>query len=117
MPRVHKKEERRVSSYVKAVFEVQRSTDIPLCSCCDNTLSNCSTKHMQVHFVLQKELLQAGIPKLDTLFPFLSTLAYADTDNEYFGSSNLNPLAEIQYQNEWINNFKHTIKERMKCIR
>ena len=57
---------------------------------------------MQVHFVLQKELLQAGIPELDTLFPFLSTLAYADTDSEYFGrSSNLNSLAEIQYQNEY----------------
>ena len=38
-----------------------------MCSSYDNTLSNCSTKHMQV---LQKELLQAGILELDTL-PFL----------------------------------------------
>ena len=30
----------------------------------DNTLSICSTKHMQVYFVLRKELLQAGILEL-----------------------------------------------------
>ena len=44
----------------------------------DNTLSVCSTKHnniiMQVYFVLRKELLQAGILELDTLFSLLSTL-------------------------------------------
>ena len=41
----------------------------------DNTLSICSTKHiMQVYFVLRKELLQAGILELDTLFSLLSTL-------------------------------------------
>ena len=31
----------------------------------DNTLSICSTKHMQVYFVLRKELLQAGILELN----------------------------------------------------
>ena len=40
----------------------------------DNILSICSSKHMQVYFVLQKELLQAGILELDTLFSLLSTL-------------------------------------------
>ena len=40
----------------------------------DNTLSTCSTKHMQVYFVLRKELLQAGILELDTLLSLLSTL-------------------------------------------
>ena len=73
IPRVHKKEERRVSNCLKAVFEVQRSPDS---SNCDNTSSSCSTKHMQMYFVLQEELVQAGILELDTLFPFLSTLDY-----------------------------------------
>ena len=41
----------------------------------DNILSICSTKHMQVNFVLQQELLQADILELDTLFSLLSTLA------------------------------------------
>ena len=43
--RVHKKEERRLSSCLKAVFEVQRSPGILLCSSCDNTLSSCNAKH------------------------------------------------------------------------
>ena len=38
---------------LKAVFEVQRSPDILLYSSYDNTLPSCSTKHMQVYFVLQ----------------------------------------------------------------
>ena len=46
-----------------------------LYSSCDSTLSICSTKHMQVYFVLRKELLQAGVLELDTLFSLLSTLA------------------------------------------
>ena len=58
----------------KLVFVVQRSPDMLLYSSYDNTLSNCSTKHMQVYFVLRKELLQAGILELDTLFFLLSTL-------------------------------------------
>ena len=41
----------------------------------DNTLSICSSKHMQMYFVLQKELLQADILEFDTLFSLLSTLA------------------------------------------
>ena len=52
------------------IFEVQRSPGIILCSSCDNTLSSCSTIHMQVYFVGQNELLQAGMLELDTL-PFL----------------------------------------------
>ena len=71
LPRVHKREEKKVSC-LKAVFEVQRSSDILLYN---NTLLSCSTKHMQVYFVLQKELLQAGIVELDTLLSLLSTLA------------------------------------------
>ena len=69
--RIHKREEKRVSNCLKPVFEVQMSPDILLCSSCDNTLSSCSTKHMQVYFILQKELLQAGILELDTLFSTL----------------------------------------------
>ena len=72
----YKQEYIRRREYKKLFFEVQRSPDILLCSSYDNTLSSCSTKHMQVHFVLQKELLQAGILKLDTLLStLLSTLA------------------------------------------
>ena len=55
-----------MSNCLKAVFEVQRSPEILLYSSY-NTLSSCSTKHMQVYFVLQNELLQAGIVELDTL--------------------------------------------------
>ena len=65
LSRVHKREEKRVSNCLKAVFEVQRSPDILLYSSYHNTLSSCS--YMQVYFVLQKELLQAGIVELDTL--------------------------------------------------
>ena len=45
----------------------------------DNTMLSYSTRHMQVYFVLQKELLQTGIVELDTLFPLLTLLfnAYA----------------------------------------
>ena len=74
LSRVHKREEKRVSNCLKAVFEVQRSPDILLYSSYHNTLSSCSTRHMQVYFVLQKELLQAGIVELDTLLSLLSTL-------------------------------------------
>ena len=72
--RVYKREEKRVSNYWKAVFVVQRSPDMLLYSGYDNILSICSTKHMQVNFVLQKELLQADILELDTLFSLLFTL-------------------------------------------
>ena len=80
LARVHKREEKRVSNCLKAVFEVQRSPDILLYSSYHNTLSNCSTKHMQVYFVLKKEVLQAGIVELDTLlslsYPLLLLVMY-----------------------------------------
>ena len=63
-----------LTAYRLVLKYIGHQTRIPLCSSCDNTLSSCSTEHIQVYFVLQKELLQAGMLELDTLFPFLSTL-------------------------------------------
>ena len=50
----------------KSCFGSTKVTRHLLCSSCDiimdNTLSSCSTKHnMQVHSVLQNELLQSGV--------------------------------------------------------
>ena len=63
-----------LTAYKLVLKYIGHQTRILLCSSCDNTLSSCSTEHIQVYFVLQKELLQAGMLELDTLFPFLSTL-------------------------------------------
>ena len=52
--------------YVCVCVCVQRSPDIRVVLC------SCSTKHMPVYFVPQKELLQAGMLELDTLFSLLS---------------------------------------------
>ena len=38
-------------------------------------------RHMQMYFVLKKELLRTSILELDTLFPFLSTLAIIDSES------------------------------------
>ena len=82
-PRVHKREEKRVSNCLKVVFEVRRSPDILLYSSYDNTLSSCSTKHMQVYLILQKQLLQPGIVELDTLPSLLSIFDGTGKDCQY----------------------------------
>ena len=52
----------------------------------DNTLSNCSTKHVHVYFVLRKELLQAGILELDTLLSTLDTAQCTSVLHQGFAS-------------------------------
>ena len=64
----------------------------------DNTLSNCSTKHMQVYFVLRKKILQAGILELDTLFSLLMkniTLRYCTLPQFELGQTAHAPYTRI----------------------
>ena len=59
VPRVHKREEKRVSKLsncLKAVFKIQRSPDIFLCGSCGNTLLSCNIK-----LVLQKAGMYTGV--------------------------------------------------------